>query len=57
MKDITNKFEADGLDGTCPRLPHIFQKGDVLVINETKVIPAKIVGKKDTGSLVLDTQC
>ena len=26
------------------------QKGDVLVVNETKVIPAKLVGRKETGS-------
>jgi S-adenosylmethionine:tRNA ribosyltransferase-isomerase len=28
------------------------KKGDVLVINETKVIPAKLVGKKTTGTKV-----
>ncbi|MBR9691481.1 tRNA preQ1(34) S-adenosylmethionine ribosyltransferase-isomerase QueA [Candidatus Woesearchaeota archaeon] len=27
-------------------------KGDVLVVNETKVVPAKLVGKKDTGTKV-----
>ena len=27
-----------------------FKEGDVLVINETKVIPAKLVGRKETGS-------
>lgn len=28
------------------------KKGDVLVINETKVIPARLIGKKSTGSKV-----
>jgi S-adenosylmethionine:tRNA ribosyltransferase-isomerase len=27
-----------------------FKKGDVLVINNTKVIPARLMGKKDTGA-------
>ncbi|MBW2996614.1 tRNA preQ1(34) S-adenosylmethionine ribosyltransferase-isomerase QueA [Candidatus Woesearchaeota archaeon] len=29
-----------------------FSKGDVLVLNETKVIPAKLVGRKETGARV-----
>ena len=27
-----------------------FKKGDVLVVNDTKVIPAKLIGKKTTGA-------
>jgi len=33
-------------------LPDYLQEGDVLVINETKVIPIKIIGKKQTGGKV-----
>ena len=29
-----------------------FSKGDVLVVNDTKVFPAKLVGKKETGGIV-----
>jgi S-adenosylmethionine:tRNA ribosyltransferase-isomerase len=29
-----------------------FRKGDVLVINETKVIPAKLTGRKETGAKI-----
>lgn len=28
------------------------EKGDVLVLNETKVIPARLYGKKETGAFV-----
>ncbi|BBM85700.1 tRNA preQ1(34) S-adenosylmethionine ribosyltransferase-isomerase QueA [Candidatus Uabimicrobium amorphum] len=31
---------------------HYFEKGDVLVINTTKVIPAKLIGKRMTGARV-----
>ena len=33
-------------------LPHILQKGDLLVINNTKVIPSRIFGKRRTGGKV-----
>ena len=33
-------------------LPQFLQKGDVLVINNTKVLPARIYGKKPTGANV-----
>ena len=33
-------------------LPHVLQKGDLLVINNTKVIPARIFGKRRTGGKV-----
>lgn len=29
-----------------------FNKGDVLVLNDTKVIPARVIGKKDTGATI-----
>jgi S-adenosylmethionine:tRNA ribosyltransferase-isomerase len=33
-------------------LPEYFKKGDVLVINDTKVIPARLIGKKETGGMI-----
>jgi len=38
-----------------------FNKGDLLVLNNTKVVPARLVGKKETGGkieiLILDARC
>jgi len=33
-------------------LPEYFNKNDVLVINDSKVIPARLIGKKETGGIV-----
>lgn len=33
-------------------LPEYLQKGDVLVINDSRVIPARVYGKKSTGAIV-----
>jgi len=33
-------------------LTNFLRKDDVLVINDTKVIPAKLVGRKETGSRI-----
>ena len=33
-------------------LPDCLQKGDVLVINDSRVIPARIYGKKSTGAIL-----
>ena len=33
-------------------LPEILKKGDVLVINDSRVIPARIYGKKMTGAII-----
>jgi S-adenosylmethionine:tRNA ribosyltransferase-isomerase len=33
-------------------LPDFLRKGDALVINDTKVIPAKLIGRKSTGSRI-----
>ena len=34
------------------QLPDFLQKGDVLVINDSRVIPARIFGKKSTGGIL-----
>ncbi|RME84500.1 MAG: tRNA preQ1(34) S-adenosylmethionine ribosyltransferase-isomerase QueA [Caldilineae bacterium] len=33
-------------------LPHYLRAGDLLVLNDTRVIPARLVGRKDTGGRV-----
>jgi S-adenosylmethionine:tRNA ribosyltransferase-isomerase len=33
-------------------LPDLLQKGDLLVVNDTRVIPARLMGKKETGGRV-----
>lgn len=33
-------------------LPDLLNKGDVLVINDSKVIPARLFGKKETGAMM-----
>lgn len=40
-KDIEHRYFADIID--------YFEKGDTLVLNDSKVIPAKLSGKKSTG--------
>ena len=34
-------------------LPRFLRKGDVLVVNETKVIPARLLGEKENAEEVL----
>lgn len=34
------------------RIPGCFEKGDVLVINDSKVIPARLFGRKETGAII-----
>lgn len=44
---------SDGLvDRTVTDLPQILRPGDVLVFNDTRVIPARLVGEKETGGRV-----
>jgi len=35
-----------------PDLPEFLEKGDVLIINDTKVIPARLIGKKASGGQI-----
>src|SRR5258708_21684933 len=44
---------ADGLhDRTVRDLPELLQPGDLLVFNDTKVIPARLIGKRRSGGEV-----
>jgi S-adenosylmethionine:tRNA ribosyltransferase-isomerase len=49
LLDVT----ADGLhDRTVRDLPGLLQPGDLLVFNDTKVIPARLIGKRSSGGEV-----
>ncbi|MEQ8163759.1 MAG: tRNA preQ1(34) S-adenosylmethionine ribosyltransferase-isomerase QueA [Smithellaceae bacterium] len=45
-----NRTSGEITDSTFSRLPQLLEKGDVLVINNSKVIPARLFGKKCTGA-------
>ncbi len=44
--------EAKLQDSDILQLPHFLREGDLLVVNDTKVIPARLYGHKDTGGKV-----
>src|ERR1700755_2451828 len=49
LLDVT----ADGLhDRTVRDLPRLLQPGDLLVFNDTKVIPARLIGTRASGGTV-----
>ncbi|HOP40717.1 MAG TPA: tRNA preQ1(34) S-adenosylmethionine ribosyltransferase-isomerase QueA [Geobacteraceae bacterium] len=39
-------------EGIFARIPELFRSGDLLVINDTRVIPARLFGEKETGGRV-----
>ncbi len=39
-------------DASFPDLEHLLAPGDLLVLNDTRVIPARLLGRKDTGGRV-----
>ncbi|MEQ8161452.1 MAG: S-adenosylmethionine:tRNA ribosyltransferase-isomerase, partial [Smithellaceae bacterium] len=45
-----NRTSGEITDSIFSRLPQLLEKGDVLVINNSKVIPARLFGKKCTGA-------
>jgi S-adenosylmethionine:tRNA ribosyltransferase-isomerase len=48
---LTVRRESDGLeDRSFRELPSLLPKGDVLVLNDTKVFPARLIGRKTTGA-------
>ena len=47
-----NKQRETWEDFSFFQLPEFFQKGDVLVINDSRVIPARLFGKKETGGIL-----
>jgi S-adenosylmethionine:tRNA ribosyltransferase-isomerase len=49
---IVHKKAVTIEDRNFAELPSLIQPGDVLVVNDTKVFPARLLGKKDTGGQV-----
>lgn len=49
---IVNRTTGDIIDDVFLNLPEYLKKGDVLVINNSKVIPARLIGKKETGGAI-----
>ena len=49
---IVRKKTGDIECRTFHDLPEFVEKGNVLVINDTKVIPARLIGKKSTGGMI-----
>lgn len=47
-----NKKKETYADSFFFQLPDLLQNGDVLVINDSKVIPARLFGKKQTGAMM-----
>lgn len=47
-----NRTEAQILDRQFSQLPQLLNPGDVLVLNNTKVIPARLFGEKSTGGKI-----
>jgi len=49
---FVDRNEETIADGHFFQLPDFLNHGDVLVINDSKVIPARLFGKKQTGGIV-----
>ena len=49
---MLHRQEKTITDGQFSSLPTCLQRGDVLVINDSRVIPARIYGKKSTGAIL-----
>jgi len=49
---VLDKEEKTIKDEKFLNLPNYLQKGDVLIFNNSKVIPARLIGKKETGGKV-----
>ncbi|MFZ2399078.1 MAG: S-adenosylmethionine:tRNA ribosyltransferase-isomerase, partial [Smithella sp.] len=49
---VLDKKKEKMADFSFFQLPDFLQSGDVLVINDSRVIPARIFGKKPTGGIL-----
>jgi S-adenosylmethionine:tRNA ribosyltransferase-isomerase len=49
---VVNRETEEIIDDTFFNLPEYLKKDDVLVVNDSKVIPARLIGKKETGGLI-----
>jgi len=49
---VLDRPNASLTDQTFPQIVDYFQHGDVLIVNDTRVIPARLLGKKPSGGRV-----
>lgn len=49
---VLNRATGDISDSVFYRLPEMLTENDVLVINDSKVIPARLIGQKETGGRI-----
>jgi S-adenosylmethionine:tRNA ribosyltransferase-isomerase len=49
---VLKRGGGEMMHSTFSRLDNFLQKGDVLVVNDTRVMPARLMGEKDTGGRV-----
>lgn len=49
---IVNRTTGDIVHDVFLNLPEYIQRGDALVVNDSKVIPARLLGKKETGGFI-----
>lgn len=49
---VVDRRQASIRNGRFAQFPTFLKKGDVLVINDSKVIPARIFGRKETGATI-----
>ncbi len=49
---VVNRRDGILGHGVFSRLPDYLRPGDILVVNDTKVLPARLIGKKKTGGRV-----
>jgi S-adenosylmethionine:tRNA ribosyltransferase-isomerase len=49
---IVNRTTGDVIHDVFLNLPDYLKKGDTLVVNDSKVIPARLIGKKETGGFI-----
>jgi len=57
QRDVSRLFVVKRESGTFEHrrffeLPEYFSRGDLLILNDTRVIPAKLIGRRKTGGLV-----
>lgn len=49
---IVSRDKNEWFDGQFTRFPEFLEKTDVLVLNNTKVFPARLLGEKETGASI-----
>jgi len=57
---VVDRLKRSFSDSTFRDLPHLLRQGDLLVVNDTRVVPARLLGRKESGGkaeiLVLEHQ-